>query len=72
MDDEDVFGPQVVAELPDRLQKRQALDVAHRAADLAENDVFAVVHGAETAFDLIGDVGNDLNGAAEVVPVALL
>ena len=38
-----VAARQVVAELPDRLEERQALDVADRAADLAEHEIEALV-----------------------------
>ena len=39
MHEEDALAPELVAELADRLEKRQALDVADRAADLAEDEI---------------------------------
>ncbi len=42
VDVEDVLAADVPAELADRLEERQALDVADRAADLADADVDAL------------------------------
>src|SRR5215210_3040071 len=63
---------QIVAELPDRLEKRQALDIAHRAADLAEHEVEAVIARADEILDRVRHVRNDLDGGAEIVAAALL
>jgi hypothetical protein len=60
------------AELPDRLQERQRLDVADGAADLDDLDVHALADAADALLDLVGDVRDDLDGAAEVVAAALL
>ena len=52
--------------LPDGLQKGLALDIAHRAADLADQHVhILLLHGVDMAFDLVGDVGDDLHRAAQ-------
>jgi hypothetical protein len=59
--------PHLVGELADRLQERQALDVAHGAADLDDDEVVAVGLRLDHLLDLVGDVRNDLHGAAEVV-----
>ena len=60
-------------ELADRLEERQRLDVAHRAADLGDDDVDVARLGdqADALLDLVGDVRDDLDGAAEVVAAAL-
>ena len=42
VDVEDVVAPDVLAELPDRLEERQDLDVADGAADLGDHDVDVV------------------------------
>ena len=73
----DVHAPapaDVDRELPDRLQERQRLDVAHRAADLGDDDVdvLALAHELDAVLDLVGDVRDDLDRAAEVVAAALL
>ena len=73
MDVEDVLPPHVLAELPDRFQEGKDLDVADGAADLGDDDVDVV--GGEPAdpfLDLVGDVGDDLDGGAQVVAPALL
>ena len=67
-----VMARQVVAELADRLEERQALDVADGAADLAQHEVEAVVAVADEVLDRIGDVGDHLDGGAEIVAAPLL
>ena len=62
---------QLVAELADRLEERQALDVADRAADLAQHEVDALVAGGNEILDGVGDVRDDLHGGAEIVAAAL-
>ena len=58
----------------DGLEERQRLDVADRAADLGDDDVD--VGGRAIApdpgLDLVGDVRDDLDGVAEVLPAPLL
>jgi hypothetical protein len=65
--------PDVDRELADGLEERQRLDVAHRAADLGDDDVDVARLGdqADALLDLVGDVRDDLDGAAEVVAAAL-
>src|SRR5690606_32683068 len=60
--------------LADGLQEGQALDVADGAPDLDNGHVGFVVFGdpADTGLDLVGDVGDDLDGAPQVVAPALL
>ena len=70
---EDVVAADVLAELPDRLEERQDLDVADRAADLGDHDVDVVGGEREDALlDLVGDVRDHLHGLAEVLALALL
>ena len=73
MDVEDVSGARLAAELADRLEERQRLDVADRAADLADHDVAVGLLGraADAVLDLVGDVRDHLDGLAEVVALAL-
>ena len=63
---------QLVAELADRLEERQAFDVADRAADLAQHEVDVLVVGGDEVLDRVGDVRNHLDGRAEIVAAALL
>ncbi len=57
MDVDGVMARQIVAELPDRFEIRQALDVADGAADLAQHEVEIVVAVADEILDRVGDVG---------------
>ncbi len=74
VDVENVAPPDVVAELPDGLQEGQALDVAHRAADLGDHhvDLGIARHPGDALLDLVGDVRDHLHGAAQVVALAFL
>ncbi len=72
MDVDRVIARQVVAELADRLEERQALDVADGAADLAEHEIVAVVALADEILDRVGDVRDHLDGGAEIVAAPLL
>ena len=63
---------QVVAELADRLQERQALNVADRSADLAEHEVVAVVAVEDEFLKCISDMRDHLNRGAEIVAATFL
>ena len=64
----DVVAAGVLAELADRLEEREDLDVADGAADLGDHDVDVVGgHLVDAALDLVGDVRDDLHRLAEVV-----
>ena len=53
MDVEDVVAADVLAELPDRLEEREDLDVADGAADLGDHDVDVFVGGEARMRSLI-------------------
>ena len=53
-----------LAELPDRLKKWLALDVAHRAADFTEHELHLIIADLDEFLDLGGDMGDDLDGFA--------
>ena len=78
VEEEAVVTADVVAHLPGRLEERQRLDVADRAADLGDHDVDvlalggAAPHGQDAVLDLVGDVRDHLDGVAEVVTAPLL
>ena len=61
------LAAELVAELPDGFEERQAFDVAHRAADLAQNEVLVLDVGQHEFLDRVGDVRNDLHRGAEIV-----
>ena len=63
---------QLVAELADRLEERQALDVADGAADLHQHEVEVLVAVADELLDGVGDVRDHLDGGAEIVAAPLL
>ena len=73
VDEHAVAAADVDGELADRLEERQRLDVADRAADLGDDDVRVLRLGEQldAVLDLVGDVRDDLHGAAEVVAAAL-
>ena len=72
MDEQRIVPPDFLAELADRFEERQRLDVAHRTAALGDHDVVIRRQPADRAFDLIGDVRNDLHRRAEVFAAAFL
>ena len=74
VDVEHVPAADLAPHLPDAFEERLALDVADGAADLDDDDVTVVLPGGEhdPVLDLVGDVRDDLDGAAEVVAAALL
>ena len=64
----DVVPADEVAELADRFEEGQDLDVADRASDLGDHDVDVLLrHALDPTLDLVGDVGDDLHGLAQVV-----
>ena len=66
MDVHHVFPAFLHRHLTDGLQKRLALDIAHGAADLADQHVhILLLHGIDMAFDLVGDVRDDLDSAPQ-------
>ena len=65
-------GPTLDAQLADRLEERQRLDVADGAADLDDEHVVALGALEDALLDLVGDVRDHLHGAAEVLAAPLL
>ncbi len=65
------LAAEFVAELADRLEERQALDVADRAADLAQHEILVVEIGLDEFLDRVGDVRDDLHRGAEIFAAAL-
>ena len=72
MDESGLVAAQVVAELADGLEERQAFDVAHRAADLHQQEIQIVDVRHDEFLDHVGDVRDHLHGAAEIAALALL
>src|SRR3984957_20408030 len=63
---------QVALDLADRLEERQALDVANGAADLAQHEVEIFIAVEDEILDRIGDVRDHLDGGAEIIAAPLL
>ena len=74
VDVQDVGPPDVLAHLADGLEERQRFDVADGPADLDDDHVRVAVarDPADPFLDLVGDVRDHLDGAAEVVAAPLL
>jgi hypothetical protein len=74
--EEAVVPADLVAHLTGGLEEGQRLDVADGAADLGDDEVGRVlVTGRQRphpGLDLVGDVRDDLDGVAEVLPAPLL
>src|SRR3989441_8018195 len=62
----------LLAELADRLEKRQRLDVPPRPADLGDHDVVVRAEAPDGGLDLVGDVGDHLYRGPEVLAAPLL
>ena len=71
VNEESVLGAEFQAHLTDGFEEGQGFDVANGATDFDDDDVDAFGDALDAALDFVGDVGNDLNGLAEVVAAAL-
>ena len=74
MDGEEILLRELPLELAHGLDERQALDVTDGAAHFRDDDVIVAgpAEKQHAALDLVGDVGNDLDGLAEIGALALL
>ena len=62
----------ILGKLANRFEKRQALYIPDRAAYFAEHEIHVVRPYMQEVFDFIGDVGDDLDGFAEVIAAPFL
>ena len=67
-----VVARQIVAELANGLEEGQTLDIAHRAADLDQDEIEFLIAFHDECLDGVGDVGNDLDGGAQILAPAFL
>ena len=67
-----VLAAHVLPELADGFEERQALDVAHGAADLDQHDIDVAPGLPDTVLDFVGNVGDHLYRAAQVIAAAFL
>jgi len=65
-----VVAAELVAELADGFDKRKRFDVADGATDFDDDDIDAFGDFTGISFDFVGDVGDDLDGFAEVIAAA--
>lgn len=66
------LGADFETQLADGFEERLGLDVAHGTADLDHRHVGVAGTLDDAALDLVGDVGDDLNGRAQVITTTLL
>ena len=66
------LAPHLVAQLADSLNKRQAFDITHRSADLAEHEVEVVSFGEGEFLDRVGNVRDHLHRRTQIVAAPLL
>ena len=71
VDEDGIFAAEFLAHLADGFEERERFDVADGAADFDDGDVAFGGDFAHGVLDFIGDVGDDLDGLAEVVAAAL-
>ena len=69
MDVKRVLAAHVGTHLAQGFHEGQTFNVAHRAAHLYQHHIRLALfsHQPNVAFDLVGDVGNDLNRAAQII-----
>ena len=74
MDVAAVFKALFQPDLADCLKERLAFNIAGGAADLGDDDIRFGALGkvVDLALDLVGNMGNDLHGLAQVGALALL
>ena len=73
VDEHDVVATLLEPELPDRLEEGLALDIPHRSAELADDDIdILVIHVLDASLDLVGDMGDHLDSRTEIVSTPLL
>src|ERR1700730_10534635 len=70
MDEAHPLAAERVADLADRLEERQTLDVADRAADLAQDEILVGQVGGDEFLDRVGDVRDYLQRRAEIFAAA--
>ena len=70
MNEERVFRAEFEAHLANGFQEGKRFDVADGAANFDNDDVHVIGDFPDGGFDFVGDVGDDLDGFAEVVAAA--
>ena len=64
MDEDRLAAIQIIMQLANRFHEGQRFDVAHGAADLAQDEIVVALVGQRELLDCVGDVRDDLNRRA--------
>ena len=64
--------PELDAHLPDGFEKGLRFDVSDGASNLHQSDLGIACAAPNAGLDLVGDVGNDLNGPPQILAASLL
>ncbi|GBD36450.1 hypothetical protein HRbin36_01575 [bacterium HR36] len=71
VDEETILFADLESKLPNGFEKRQAFDVAHRAANFGNHHIhLGPAHGANRCLDFVRNVRDDLHRLAEIFPPA--
>src|SRR3989304_2574571 len=68
---ERILPAHISSNLPDRFQKRKTFDVTYGPTHLDDHDVHILAEIEDLRFNLIGDMGNDLDRTAKIVSFPL-
>ena len=72
VDEAGLAARQILTQLANSLKKRQALNVAHRPANLHQDEINPLARiGENKLLYLVCDMGDDLNRSAQIVAAAL-
>ena len=72
VDEDGVFAAELLAHLADGFEEGAGFDVADGAAGFDDSDVDVGGDFTHRVLDLVGDVGDDLDGFTEIIAAALL
>lgn len=67
MDDHTVFSPELIAELSDRFDKVESLDISDSTSYFYDSDISICSEYFDFFFDFICDMGNDLYGLTQII-----
>ena len=65
------IAAQFIAQLADRLKKRQAFNIANRSADFDQNEIMIFNVSRDERLNFIGHMGNNLDGGTQIIAMAL-
>ena len=71
MHERGLAGIELLAELANGFEERQALDITDGAANFTQHEVSIAVIGEDEVFDGVGDVRDHLDRSAEIIAAAL-